>query len=67
MKPWWCLHLYHIWDCTKKREAKTKTAEMKYLWRAAGYTRKNQIRNTKIREKFNTFNLNNKTLKSGSR
>jgi hypothetical protein len=32
----------------------------------AGYTRKGQIINTKIREEIKTFNLNNKIIKSRS-
>jgi hypothetical protein len=32
----------------------------------AGYTRKDQVRNTKIGEELNIFNLNNKVLKSRS-
>jgi hypothetical protein len=46
---------------------KTETAEMKLLWSVAGYTRKDQIGNTKIREELNIFNLNNKTLISRSK
>jgi hypothetical protein len=54
-----------IW-ITKKEEAKTESAEMTFLRSAAGYTRKDQIRNTKIREKLNIFNPNNKIRKSRS-
>jgi hypothetical protein len=36
------------------------------LLSVAGYTRKEQIKNTKIKEKRNIFNLNNKILKSRS-
>jgi hypothetical protein len=43
---------------------KIETAEIKLS--AAGYSRKDQIRNTKIREELNIFNLNNKILKSRS-
>jgi hypothetical protein len=36
------------------------------LRRVAGYTRKGQIRNTKIKEELNIFNLNTKIIKSRS-
>jgi hypothetical protein len=39
-------------DLTKRLEAKIGTAEMKFL-----RERKDQIRNTKIREELNIFNL----------
>jgi hypothetical protein len=54
-----------IW-ITKKEEAKIERAEMKFLWSVVGYTRKDQIRNKKIREKVNIFNPNKKILKSRS-
>jgi hypothetical protein len=53
-------------DCDKKQEAKTETAEMKFLRSVAGYIRKDQIENTKIREELNIFNLNAKSIKSRS-
>jgi hypothetical protein len=40
--------------------------EMKYLNSVAGYTRKKQVRNTKIIEELNIFNLNTKVIKSRS-
>jgi hypothetical protein len=43
-----------------------ETAEMKFLRSVAGYTRKSQIRHTKIREERNIFNINNKIIKSRS-
>jgi hypothetical protein len=55
-----------IWTITKKQEAKIETAEMKSLRSVAGYTRKDQIRNTKIREELNIFNINAKIIKSRS-
>jgi hypothetical protein len=39
---------------------------MTFLRSVAGYTRKRQIRNTKIREELNIFNLNAKIIKSTS-
>jgi hypothetical protein len=41
-----------IWTVTKKHEAKNETAEMKFLRSVAGYTRKDQIRNTAISEEL---------------
>jgi hypothetical protein len=38
---------------------------MKFLSGVAGYTRKYQIRNTKIKEELIIFNLNAKIIKSG--
>jgi hypothetical protein len=55
-----------IWAITKKKqEAKSQPAEMKFLT-AADYTRKHQIRNTKIREELNIFKLIINILKSRS-
>jgi hypothetical protein len=59
-------------DCnTHKKKTrwgkKTGTAEMKFFRSVAGYTMKDQIGNTKIREELNIFNLNNKTLISRSK
>jgi hypothetical protein len=50
----------------KKKEAKIETAEMKIFISVAAYTRKDQIRNTKVREELDILNLNNKILKSKS-
>jgi hypothetical protein len=50
----------------KKQEAKSETAEMKFLQSAASYTRRDQIRCTKIREELNIFTLNGKIIKSTS-
>jgi hypothetical protein len=41
----------------------TYGSEIKFV---AGYTRKDQIRNTRIGEKLNIFNASNKILKSRS-
>jgi hypothetical protein len=41
-----------------KKEASIETAEIKFCSSAAGYIRKDQMRNTKIREDLNVFNLN---------
>jgi hypothetical protein len=45
------------------RNQNFETAEITFLWSAAGYTRRDQIRNTKIGEELNVFNLNNKFIK----
>jgi hypothetical protein len=50
----------------KQHKAKTETAEMKSLRSVASYTSYEQIRNTKIREELNIFNLNAKIIKSRS-
>jgi hypothetical protein len=50
-----------IWTITKNRNCRDKS-----LRSVAGYTRKDQIRSTKIREELNMFNVNNKILKSKS-
>jgi hypothetical protein len=39
---------------------------MKFLRSAEGYAREDNIRNTKIREELNIFNLNAKIIKSRS-
>jgi hypothetical protein len=44
--------------------AKTETVKMEFLRSAGSYIRKDQIRNIKIREELNIFNLHNKILKS---
>jgi hypothetical protein len=42
-------HRSEIWSITKEKwEAKTEIAEMRFLRNAAGYTRRDQIRNTKL-------------------
>jgi hypothetical protein len=55
-----------IWTLTKKQEAKIETAEMKFLRSVAGYTRKDQIKDTKIKEELNISKLNAKIIKSRS-
>jgi glutathionylspermidine synthase len=45
-----------------QQQQKLETAEMKFLKSVAGYTRKDQIRNTKIREEMSIINLNSKIL-----
>jgi hypothetical protein len=55
-----------IWTITKEQKQKVETAGMKFLRSVAGYRNKGQIRNTKIREELNIFNLNDKILKSRS-
>jgi hypothetical protein len=42
------------------------TAEMKFLRSVAGYRKKDQIINTKIKEELNVFTLNAKITKSRS-
>lgn len=49
-----------------EQEPKTETAEIKLLRRAADYTRKDQIRNTKIWRGLAFFDLKNKILKCRS-
>jgi hypothetical protein len=46
-----------------KKIVQTEIAEVKFLRFVSGYTRKDQIRYAKIREKLNILNLNNKTVK----
>jgi hypothetical protein len=54
-------------DCNKKKqESKIKTAGMKYFSSVTGCARKDQVRNFKIRELLNIFNLSNKILKPRS-
>jgi hypothetical protein len=61
------LHTNPKYELLKKIQAtKIEPAEMNFLRRAAGYTMKDQIRNTKIMEELKFFNLNNKILKSRS-
>jgi hypothetical protein len=58
-----------IWTITKQKksiEAKVQTAEVNFFRNIAGYTRKEQVRSTKIREELNIFNVSNKILKSRS-
>jgi hypothetical protein len=50
----------------KNQTANTETAEMKFLRSVAGYTRKEQIINTKIKEELNVFTLNAKITISRS-
>jgi hypothetical protein len=50
----------------KRQGAKTETAKFGILEGCISYTRKDQIGTIIIREELNTFNLNNKILKSRS-
>jgi hypothetical protein len=50
----------------KKQEATIEIVEIKFLRSAAGCIKKDQIRNTKIREELNIFNLNAKIMNSRS-
>jgi hypothetical protein len=61
-------HRSEIWTITKQKQkrAKTETAELKCFRSVAGYARKDQIRNTTIKEDLNIFNLNNTILKTRS-
>jgi hypothetical protein len=40
-----------IWAIKRKQESKIETAKMKYFSSVAGCTRKDQVRNTKLRNK----------------
>jgi hypothetical protein len=51
-----------IWSITTSTRKK-QTAEMKFLWSAAGYTRKCHTRRTKITEELNILNVNLKIIK----
>jgi hypothetical protein len=55
-----------IWTILKRQKKQIVTAEIKFPRSVAGYTRKNQIRNTKIRGELNISNLNDKILRSRS-
>jgi hypothetical protein len=57
---------FEIRTITKNQEANIETAEMTFLRSVAGYKRNGQIRNTKIREELNIFNLNAKIIKPRS-
>jgi hypothetical protein len=48
------------WTLTKKQRQKIETAEMKFLRNVAGYTLKDQIRNTVIRNELKIFSVNNR-------
>jgi hypothetical protein len=50
-------------DYKKEQEANIETPEIIFL-SAAGYARKDLIRNVKLMEELNTFNLSNTILKS---
>jgi hypothetical protein len=51
-------------DIDKKQRQKIETAEMKFLRNVAGYTLKDQIRNTVIRNELKVFSLNNRIQNS---
>jgi hypothetical protein len=53
-----------IWTIFRRQKKQIVTAEIKFLRSVAGYSRENQIRNTKIREELNISNLNYKILRS---
>jgi hypothetical protein len=59
------MQISHL-DYNKKQVAKTETAGMKFLRSVTCYTRKDLIRNNRIREELNIFNVKNKIQKSGS-
>jgi hypothetical protein len=50
----------------KKKEAKNEIAEMNFWGTVADYTRKDQTRNTKIKEDLNVSNLSDNIPKSSS-
>jgi hypothetical protein len=47
----------------RKAEENLEETKMEYLRNAVGYTAKDQIRNTMIRNEINIFNLNNGMIK----
>jgi hypothetical protein len=49
-----------------KKEQEIETAEMKFLKSVAGYKRRDQARNTRIKEELNAYNISNNILKSRS-
>lgn len=53
-----------IWATTRRRETKIETSEMEFTRSVPGYIMKSEIRNAKIREELNFFNINNNILKS---
>jgi CMP-2-keto-3-deoxyoctulosonic acid synthetase len=53
-------------DNNKKTETKSETAEIKFSRSVVGYTRKDKIRNSKIKEGLNIYNLNTKIIKPRS-
>jgi hypothetical protein len=55
-----------VYNNQTKEAAKIETAKMKLFRNIADYTKKEQVRNTKIREELSIFIQNAKTIKSRS-
>jgi hypothetical protein len=51
------------WELTRKQRQKIEIPEMKFLITVVGYTLRDQIRNTVIRNNRNIFSLNNRIPK----
>jgi hypothetical protein len=48
----------------KNKKQKIKTPDMRFLKNVAGYIKRDHLRNIRIREELNVFNISNKILKS---
>jgi hypothetical protein len=48
------------WTLNRSDKRKIETAEMRFLWHVAGYTRRNEICNLTIRSELQILNINDK-------
>jgi hypothetical protein len=55
---------YGLQEKRNRKQKFSRTTEIKFFRNVADYTMNNQIRNTKVREELNIFNLNAKIIKS---